>query len=267
MTSAEQSVREGNLSQALEELQQRVRRNPAAAPERAFLFQLLALQGQWERAANQLKVLADLDAGALITVQLYRPAIACELLRAKVFAGEITPLLFGEPEQWVALLLESLKHIDAGRFEAAANLRAQALEAAPARAGSINGERFEWIADADSRLGPCLELVVEGKYGWTPFANLRSVRFEAPTDLRDLIWAQATITWANGGQVPALLPVRYPELQAANDAQRLARRTDWIQHPHDTFLGMGQRMLTTDAGEYSFLEVRELLIDPPTVPA
>jgi type VI secretion system protein ImpE len=267
VTSAQQSVRDGNLSQALDELQQRVRRDPGAAPERAFLFQLLALQGQWERAANQLKVLGDLDAGALITVQLYRPALLCELLRAKVFAGELTPLLFGEPEQWMALMLESVKHIAAGRFEAGANLRAQALEAAPARSGSINGEHFEWLADADSRLGPCLELVIEGKYGWTPFANVRSVRLEAPTDLRDLIWAQATVTWGNGGQVPALLPVRYPELETANDAQRLARRTDWVQHPHDTFLGVGQRMLTTDAGDYSFLDVRELLIDLPAGPA
>jgi type VI secretion system protein ImpE len=269
MTSAEQSVREGNLSQALDELQQRVRRNAASGPERAFLFQLLALQGQWERAANQLKVLGDLDASALITVQMYQPAIQCELLRAKVFSGETTPLLLGEPEQWMALLLESLKHLAGGRYEAAGKLREQALEAAPARAGSINGEPFEWIADSDPRLGPCLELIVDGKYYWTPITNLQSLRLEPPTDLRDLIWAQATVTWANGGQVPALLPVRYPgsESSTATDSHRLSRKTDWIQQPDETVLGVGQRMLATDTGEYALLEVRELLITAPTTPA
>ena len=263
MTPAEQSVREGNLSQALDELQQRVRRNPASGAERAFLFQLLALQGQWERSANQLNVLGELDASALITVQIYRPAIQCELLRTKVFAGEITPLLLGEPEQWMALLLESLKHQAAGRHEPAATLHEQALEACPARSGKINGAPFEWIADADSRLGPCLELIVDGKYYWTPITNVQALRLEAPTDLRDLIWAQATVTWSNGGQVPALLPVRYPgaESAPATDAHRLARKTDWIQQAPDTFLGVGQRMLATDKGEYPILEVRELLID------
>lgn len=266
MTSAEQSVREGNLPQALEELQQRVRRNPGAAAERAFLFQLLALQGQWERAATQLNVMGELDAGALITVQVYRPAIQSELLRAKVFAGETTPLLVGEPQQWMALLLESLKLLSGGRYEEAAKLREQALEAAPAHSGSLDGEPFEWVADADPRLGPCLELIVEGKYYWTPIANVRSLHLEPPTDLRDLIWARGAVTWVNGGQVPALIPVRYPgsESAAATDEHRLARKTDWIQQPGDTFLGVGQRMIATDTGEYSFLDVRELSISQAT---
>lgn len=262
MTAAEQSVRDGNLSEALAELQQRVRRNPGVAADRIFLFQLLALLGQWERAATQLSVLRDLEANALITVEMYRPAIQCELLRAKVFAGEIVPLLIGEPQQWMALLLESLKLLGAGKYEAAAGLREQALEEAPAQTGSINGAAFEWVADADSRIGPCLELIIEGKYYWAPFANVQSLKLEAPTDLRDLVWAQGTVTWSNGGQVPALIPVRYPgaESAAATDAHRLSRRTDWIEESGNTYLGLGQRMLATDAGEYPFLEVRTLQV-------
>jgi type VI secretion system protein ImpE len=70
------------------------------------------------------------------------------------------------------------------------------------------------------------------------------------------------VTWSNGGQVPALIPVRYPgsEGSSATDEHRLSRRTDWIAQPNDTYVGMGQRMLVTDAGEYPLLEVRELLI-------
>ena len=41
-----------------------------------------------------------------------------------------------------------------GEFKAGAELRDKAFEAAPTNAGKINGEAFEWIADADERLGP-----------------------------------------------------------------------------------------------------------------
>jgi type VI secretion system protein ImpE len=263
MTSAEQSVREGKLSPALEELQLRVRRNPSSAADRLFLFQLLAALGQWERAAAQLKVAGELDASALISVQMYGPALQCELLRNRVFAGETTPLIMGEPERWMALLVEALKHTAGGRYDEGAQLREQALEAAPAQAGSLNGEPFQWLADADSRLGPCLELIVEAKYYWVPAVQVRSVTFEPPSDLRDLIWAQVAVTWSNGGQVPALMPVRYVSADpgAITDLHRLARQTDWLQQPGETYLGVGQRMLATNTGEYPLLEVREILFD------
>ena len=35
-------------------------------------------------------------------------AIRCELLRAEVFAGQRTPMVFGQPDEWLALLIESL---------------------------------------------------------------------------------------------------------------------------------------------------------------
>jgi len=39
-----------------------------------------------------------------------------------------------------------------GEFRAGIELRDKAFEAAPMTAGKINGEVFEWIADADERL-------------------------------------------------------------------------------------------------------------------
>ena len=65
LDAAEQSVREGNLDAALSSLQDQVRKDPAKAELRVFLFQLLSVMGQWERALTQLNVAADLDARAL----------------------------------------------------------------------------------------------------------------------------------------------------------------------------------------------------------
>jgi type VI secretion system protein ImpE len=259
--SAEQSLREGKVTQALEELQRRVRANPGNAGDRIFLFQLLSVLGQWERAATQLDTAGDLDASALITVQIYRRAIEAELLRAHVFSGATTPLVIGEPQEWLALLLEALKVTAQGHFEEAAALRARALEEAPAVPGTLNGEPFEWLSDGDSRLGPCLELIVDGKYCWTPVSNVRSLHFEAPADLRDTVWSQCALTWSNGGQVPALIPTRYCGSERGEPAHQLSRRTDWDEKPGGTFLGLGQRMLVTDQKEYSLLEVRDVTFE------
>jgi type VI secretion system protein ImpE len=259
--SPEESVRAGNLSQALQDLQQRVRGNPGDFKSRIFLYQLLAVLGQWERAATQLKVASDLDPSTLILAQIGRQALQAEQLRARVFAGGTTPLLMGEPEGWIALLLEALRLSAEGHYEKAAELRGQALEGAPTTSGTINGEKFEWIADADSRIGPCLEVIVDGKYFWVPFNKIRSLRMEPPADLQDTVWLQTIVTWTNQGQVPALIPTRYVGSESGDDIVKLSRRTDWIAHPADTYFGLGQRMFATDGGEYPLLEVREIIFN------
>jgi type VI secretion system protein ImpE len=261
--SAEQLLREGKATLALEALQKRVKSSPADAGERMFLFQLLAVLGQWERSVTQLKVAGQLDAGMLILVELYRHAIDAEGERARVFAGVATPVLIGEPASWTALLLEALRLAAAGRHEPAAELRDQALAQATACPGTVNGERFEWISDMDSRLGPCLELIVDGRYLWAPFERVRSLKMEPPADLRDAVWSQAIVTWTNGGQSPALIPARYPACQSDDDTIRLSRRTQWDEPIPGTYLGSGQRMLATNAGEYPLFEVRELNFDAP----
>src|SRR5512134_3399538 len=106
--AAEETLKRGDPVAALLQLQEEVRARPADAKLRVFLFQLLCVLGQWERALKQLDVAATLDPGALAMAQTYREAIRCELVRAEVFKGKKSPLLFGEPEAWMALLIESL---------------------------------------------------------------------------------------------------------------------------------------------------------------
>ena len=65
--------------------------------------------------------------------------------------------------------------------------------------GTVNGEAFEWIADADMRLGPVLEAVVNGKYYWMPFSALAQVDIDPPEDLRDMVWLPAHFLFVNGG--------------------------------------------------------------------
>lgn len=266
--SAEQLLKAGQLDEALAAIKQEVRKDAANPKLRVFLFQLLAVQGDWDRALTQLNVSGDMDASTLPMVQTYREAMACELLRADVFAGRRAPLIFGDPEQWVALLLQALEPAAEGRYDAAARLRDEAFDRAPAISGTVNGERFAWISDADSRLGPVLEVIINGRYFWVPFARIRKVEVDPPTDLRDVVWTPATFTWANGGQAVGLIPTRYPGSAASDDARiRLSRRTEWSEPAPGTYIGLGQRLLATDAGEYPLMDVRTIELDVQPVEA
>ncbi len=201
-------------------------------------------------------------------VQVYRQAVQCEALRAEVFAGERTPLIFGDPEQWIALLLEALKLTGKGDLAGGQALREQAFDAAPASAGRVNGAPFEWIADADPRLGPMLEGVVNGRYYWIPFHRIAEIRTEEPEDLRDLVWMPAELKWTNGGEAVALIPTRYPGSEAHPDPNiRLARRTEWQDRGDGVYFGLGQRMLATDADEYPLMEVRDVNLEVPDTDA
>jgi len=127
MTAAEESVRAGRLEEALADLQGQVRKAPADPRLRVFLFQLLAVMGQRDRALTQLNVAAELDPKAIPMRETYKEALACEALRAEVFAGRRTPLLFGKPAEWIATLLQALQLTAAGKFEEAAALRERAF--------------------------------------------------------------------------------------------------------------------------------------------
>ncbi|OLB14587.1 MAG: virulence protein SciE type [Gammaproteobacteria bacterium 13_2_20CM_66_19] len=259
---ARELLRAGELAASLAVLQDQVRGDPSNAEKRVFLFQLLSVLGQWERAATQLEVAAELDAKTLAMAQMYREALKCEALRVDVFAGRKSPLIFGEPEEWLALLIEALLVQGSERGGQADALRARALELAPASSGAINGERFEWIADADSRLGPVCEAVINGRYYWVPFARLARLDIEEPTDLRDVAWTPVHFQFTNGGESVGIIPSRYPGSEAAEDPTLcLARQTAWLQVRPDVYEGLGQRVLATDAGEYPLFEARSIVFD------
>ncbi|UCE31924.1 MAG: virulence protein SciE type [Burkholderiales bacterium] len=236
-----------------------VKADPAQAAPRIALFQALLIDGQWERAITQAQVAADLSAEAIPMARTYEAAVSCEKFRGEVFAGRRSPLVLGEPLEWLAWLVQALERDAAAAVAEAAALRERAFDAAPATPGEADGEAFDWIADADSRLGPVLEAVISGKYYWVPFQRLAAIEFDAPSDLRDFVWLPATLTLAGGGQMPALVPSRYPGSERSEDgAIKLARRTEWREFGPDAWAGEGQRLLATSAGDRALLECRAI---------
>ena len=249
-----------------DDLRRMIQKQPQRSDLRIFLFQIYCVQGEWMKASTQLDVLLELDPSSKPMVETYREALRCEALRREVFDGKRSPLVLGAPQDWLAMMIEALRVDAEGRPDAAAELRAKALEAAPATSGKLDDAPFAWLADADSRLGPVIEAIINGKYYWVPVSRLMRIEIDKPADLRDFVWAPATLTLENGAANVALIPTRYPGTERETDAAlRLARSTDWREQPGGAWHGVGQRVLTTDESEIALLDVRVLAFDTELV--
>jgi type VI secretion system protein ImpE len=259
---AAELLRRNDLDAALTRLLDQVRGDPSNAKLRVFLFQLCCVTGDWARAKTQLDVAVGMDGGALLMGRIYGDALACEAERRKIFAGDAVPTIFGDPQPWMAELYEALRLECRGEHAAATNLRDRALDAAPATSGRIDGQDFTWVADADSRLGPMLETIVDGRYFWLPFIRVARITIEAPTDLRDQVWMPAKFILANGGEIVGLVPTRYPSSEQSPDPLvRLARKTEWREVAADIYRGLGQRTLATDVNDFPLMDVRSVELE------
>jgi type VI secretion system protein ImpE len=247
-----------SLKESLSAAQVAVRASPTEAAQRTYLFQLQCVLGNWEKALAQLQSAAQFDPSAIPMAQLYREAIRCEVFREDAFAGKRKPNLLGNPPQWLGYLCEALTLAASEKYDEAATLRETALELAPTSAGHMDDTAFDWIADADSRIGPVCEVFMNGQYYWIGFDQIASIAFDAPSDLRDLVWCPATLELRNGGKHPALIPTRYVGSSAVSDECALSRKTAWFEKASDTWIGIGQRMFATDAGEFAQLDVRKI---------
>lgn len=255
-------MREGRPDDALSALLDAVRAAPGDPALRLFLAQLSMVQGNWQRALGQLQAAAGLDQAHVNLAQAYRLAIAAEGVREQVFAGARRAPVLGEPEQWMATLIELVSRLgEAGGSAVTGTEFEQALAEVPQVAGRINGDDFAWCGDADMRLGPFFELILNGRYFWVPGHRIRRLAPEEPHDLRDLVWLPVAIEWTNGGTAHALMPTRYPGAAQAEPRLRLARSTEFAESVAGMWVGSGQRMFATDTGEYPLLEIRELLFD------
>lgn len=255
---ADALLRSGDLEGARAALVEVVRTRPADEQARMFLFQLLAVSGEWDKAKRQLNALAQLSGEAQMLSVAYGQAIDAEAERAAVFAGTARARQH-VASPWAEGVIDAIGHFARGEIAAGEDARDAAFDAAPETPGTIDGEAIDWIADADSRFGPTFEAIIGGRYGLQPFDQVARIESEGARDLRDIVWYPVQIHFRTGQSVAAMLPARYPGSEGSADPnERLARATTW----RDTDWGQqgsGQRLwsLSTEADK-ELLSVRSL---------
>ena len=232
--NAQQLFQAGKLNEAVQALGAELRDNPADTRRRTFLFELLCFAGDYQRAEKQLDVLASDGGAAEMGALLYRAALHAERIRQAIFENKNYPIT--APESAVPL------------------------------SGTLNGEPFQSLSDADPRLGARLEVFAAGDYLWLPMHHIASVEIQAPKRLRDLLWTPAIVRTGPAfkgkelGEV--LLPVISPlSWKHADDQVRLGRSTDWQDDGDGNDVPLGQKMFALDEDEIPILDIRHLEFD------
>jgi type VI secretion system protein ImpE len=257
---ADQLLRDGDLDGARSALVETVRSNPADARARMFLFQLLAVAGEWDKAHTHLEALARISPDARMLATVYSMAMKAEEQRSAIFAGrERMPVIRGA---WAEGLADAILHFAKGDAAEGQVARDAALDQAPDTPGELDGVRFEWITDADARFGPTFEIIIQGRYGLIAFSEVSRLQSEGPKDLRDTVWYPVQIQFREGQSVAALLPTRYPGSERSTDlALRMGRSTGWQEEAAGA-TGLGQHLLAlSGAEETGLLTVRSLVFD------
>lgn len=248
-----------SLAEIFADAQSRAKAAPADINARSTLWQVFAARGELDRARKQLDMMLSLDASWAMEVQGCHSLLDAEARRNAVFSGVDVPTCLGLPPPWFGSLASALRLLAQGHQTAAGELLAQVQTGAQPCTGALNDLPFAWVCDGDVRLGPCLEVIAQGKYVWVPFASVRRLVCEAPQELRDLIWLPAKLDIDDSGSLDVFVPARYPG--AESDEHRLARRTDWTELGGDLYIGHGQKCLSTDVDLTGLLDLRSLRID------
>jgi type VI secretion system protein ImpE len=249
----------GKLSAAVEQLSHDVRAHPVDVRQRTFLFEVLCLAGDYERAGRQLDVIAQQDAKTEVGVEVYRSIMVAEKARARLTSDGLMPDFLLQPPPFAMLHLEAVNRLREGHPAEARALLEKAAESEAPTGGRADGEAFADFSDGDSVLGPLLELFLHSRYVWIPFAQIKNLSIAAPKKLRDLIWIPATLETVEAPVGGVFIPVLYRDSwRHANDQVKLGRMTDWQELGEGLLAGMGQRIFFVDDGEKPILELREL---------
>lgn len=249
----------GDLSAAIEQLNQDVRAHPTDIHPRTFLFELLCFAGDYERAARQLDVIGRQSATAEIGVQVYRHILAAEEARYRLFTHGLRPNFLFDPPPYLHQHLEAVNRLRENRPAEARVLLEQAEQARPRVAGQLAGQSFDDFRDVDDVLAPFLEVVVHDHYIWLPFEQIKQLTISPPKQLRDLLWIPATIEAHPGPLGQVFLPVLYPGTAGHdNDQIKLGRATDWLALGEGLARGAGQHLFLLDDSDRALLEIREI---------
>jgi type VI secretion system protein ImpE len=260
--NAKELLDAGQLSAAIEQLNQDVRSHPGDSRLRTFLFELLCFAGDYARAERQLDVIGHQSASAEVGVQVYRNILTAEQNRRRLFSEGLRPDFLFDPPAYTHVHLDAVNRLRESQPAEAEALVEQSEAARPSLKGRLEGQPFADFRDVDDLLGPFLEVIVHNNYVWFPFEQISHLTISPPKRLRDLLWIPGTLESHLGAVGDVFLPVLYAGSSEHGDDQvKLGRMTDWKAVREGLVLGLGQRLFLIDGVERPMLEVREVAFD------
>jgi type VI secretion system protein ImpE len=242
MANAKELLEEGKLSEAIQAMNDEVKRNPTDIQRRGLLAEMLCVSGRLDRADAQLEVVLQQDSKAALGVALMRQMIRAETARRDFYTSGRLPEFVDVPPPYVQKYIEASIRAREKRLGEAKQLLDQAEAERPRVKGTCNGRAFDDLRDLDDMTAAVFEVLTStGKYYWIPVERVRSIEFRKPERLRDLIWRRANMSVESGPDGEVFLPATYwTNDTEAGDKALLGRITEWRGGDAEPMRGVGQ---------------------------
>jgi type VI secretion system protein ImpE len=256
--TANDLYRAGRLADALAAQTQAVKDDPSNHAKRLFLFELAVFSGDLDKAGRQIAAIRYDDPELQMATVQYARLVEGERTRRRLFSEGVRPKVAGTPPDHVGKRLDALDLIRTGQSEKAAALLNEANAAALPTARVNDGAPAE-IRDADDLFGSVLEVIAGNDYIWLAMEQVESIAVNPPRFPRDLYWRPARLE-AGGTTADVFLPALYPgSADAADDAIKLGRQTDWIgEEGQAPVRGLGGRLWLVGEEPMAITEWRTL---------
>ncbi len=256
-------LREGRLDTAFESARDLLKANPTDLRARSVFFELLAINGDWERARNHVEAIVNLGADPMGWVSVMANLHASEQ-RDQVWKGEREAVVIGELDEEDEALVGALKSaIRSGDWSQVRPI-AEGLAFGP---GKVDGAEFSDLATADDRLPGILEVAVNGEYHWLWLGAIRRMEFPAgPANLTDVLWIPSRVFLTDGSVSEMTVFGCYPGTwNSADEEARLGRKLVWEEGEGDAAIGSGPQVLWVDSATRSLYESRVIEFDTDDV--
>ncbi|MFP8968218.1 type VI secretion system accessory protein TagJ [Pokkaliibacter sp. CJK22405] len=257
MSDIKTLLAQGEIAAAIEQLKNALRDDPRNLSARGSYIELLCIDGQLEKADQQLDMMVRQDPETAAGASNLRRLIHAAQARLDFYNGGDTSSLLGEADAEVETLLKlrvALVKEEAEVAELAAALEEQ-RNTCPLL---INGEAAEDVRDLDDSLCGFLELLgTDGKFYFIKWADVIHLDIKPATSLVEHIWRPAVIQTTAGADGDVFIPMTYAGSNTPH--QKLGRETDWHQAGEaEVFTGIGFKQILVNDEALNLADVTTL---------
>ncbi|MDO6685498.1 MULTISPECIES: type VI secretion system accessory protein TagJ [unclassified Agarivorans] len=243
-----QLIQVGQLSEAIAATIAHLKVKPKDLEARSSFIELLCIDGQLERADQQLDLLVKQHPECVPGALNMRQIVHAAQSRVDFANGGDTATLTSGAKQSLTPLVElrlALLNQDKPELERTAQQLEALRENAPL---DINEKSCDELRDIDDSLAGYLEAFgSNGLYYLVPFSEVTWLKLLPANNLFEHIWRRAEIDIKDGPTGEVFIPMTY--LASETDAEKLGRETDWQPLLDSEFYqGRGQKLWLVNDG-------------------
>lgn len=267
MSDWQQLLRQAKLQETIDSVIRSIKSNPKDAALRSYFIELLCIDGQLERADEQLMQAIKLFPEFLAGASQIRHLVKAAQARVDFFQGGATANFLGSNEEQYAKLTELNLAIHEQKEDDVESISKGLEELRPSTPMLINGTQYEDVRDIDDSLNGFIELFSStGNYYLAPLDQLVYLNIKPATNLLETVWRPVEFEIKGVIEGEAHIPLTYA--RSETDGNKLGKETDWKPVSGESvFAGLGQKVWLAGEGALPLATVTSIESEPQTTEA